>query len=211
MLQSRKIVTVRAIHEQSRIFVRAMIKKSCDTTIGPAVVLFQNSLPRKATCSCSVGLSGLCCHILALLLFLKHYTDTNEKMLELTCTEQLHKWHPRSKKGSISMVPLKQLKPKSAGIKIKQNKVDICPADPQNSYFKRDVPNIILNLKEKLKKENQLNHIFISELMNSKTGKMSSFGLQLNYKFTLRAAEALADHDYCTNKLFHRDTININL
>ena len=46
--------------------------------------------------------------------------------------------------------------------------------------------------------------------MNSKTGKMSSAGLQLNYKFTLRAAEALADHDYCTNKLFDRDTININ-
>ena len=39
---------------------------------------------------------------------------------------------------------------------------------------------------------------------------MSSAGLQLNYKFTLRAAEALADHDYCTNKLFDRDTININ-
>ena len=46
--------------------------------------------------------------------------------------------------------------------------------------------------------------------MNSKTGKMPSVGLQLNYKFTLRAAKALADHDYCTNKLFDRDTININ-
>ena len=46
--------------------------------------------------------------------------------------------------------------------------------------------------------------------MNSKTGKMSSVALQLNYKFTLRAAKALADHDYCTNKLFDRDTININ-
>ena len=38
------------------------------------------------------------------------------------------------------MVPLKQLKPKLAGMKIKQNKDDICPVDPQNSYFKRDVP-----------------------------------------------------------------------
>ena len=47
--------------------------------------------------------------------------------------------------------------------------------------------------------------------MNSKTGKMSSVGLQLNYKFTLCTAVALADHDYCTNKLFDRDTININL
>ena len=46
--------------------------------------------------------------------------------------------------------------------------------------------------------------------MNSKTGKMSSVGIQLNYKFTLRAAEALADRDYCTNKLFDRDTIIIN-
>ena len=49
--------------------------------------MLQNSLPRKATCSYLVGLSGLYCHILALLLFLKHYTDTNEKTLELTCTE----------------------------------------------------------------------------------------------------------------------------
>ena len=132
MLQSRKIVTVKTIHEQSGIFVRVMIKWSYGTTIWPAVVLFQNSFPRKATCSCPVVLCGLCCHILALLLFLKHYRDTNEKILELTCTKQLQKWHRISKKGYIPMVPLKQLKQKSAGMKIKQNKVDICPADPQN-------------------------------------------------------------------------------
>ena len=40
------------------------------------------------------------------------------------------------------MVPLKQLKPKSASMKIKQNKVDIGPADPQNSYFKGYVPKV---------------------------------------------------------------------
>ena len=98
MLQSRKIVTVKTIHEQSGIFGRAMIKKSYGTTVWPSVVLFQNSLPQKGTSSCPVGLSGLYCHILALLLFLKHYTDANEKMLGLTCTEQLQKWHRRSKK-----------------------------------------------------------------------------------------------------------------
>ena len=98
MLQSRKIVTVKTIHEQSGIFGRAMIKKSYGTTVWPSVVLFQNSLPQKGTSSCPVGLSGLYCHILALLLFLKHYTDANENMLGLTCTEQLQKWHRRSKK-----------------------------------------------------------------------------------------------------------------
>ena len=78
MLQSIKIVTVKTIHKQSEIFVRAMIKKSYGTTIRPAVLLFQHSLPQKATCSRPVGLSGLYCHLLALSLFLKHYTDTNE-------------------------------------------------------------------------------------------------------------------------------------
>ena len=87
MLQSRKIITFKTIHKQYGIFVRAMIKKSYGTTIGPAVVLFQNSLHRKATCSCPVGLSGFCYHILVLFLFLKTYTHTNEKILELTFTE----------------------------------------------------------------------------------------------------------------------------
>ena len=95
MLQSRKIVTVKTIHEQSGIFVRAMIKKSYGLTIRPAVVLFQNSFPRKATCSCPVGLSGLCCHILALLLFLKPYVDANEKKFRIdmhgTITEMAKK------------------------------------------------------------------------------------------------------------------------
>ena len=152
MLQSRKIVTAKSIHEQSGIFVRTIIKKSDGTTIRVAVVLFQNSLPRKATLSCSVRLSGLCCHILALLLFLNHYTDTNEKILELTCTEQLQKWRRRSEKGYIPMVPLKQLKPKSAGMKIKQNKVDNSPADPQKFIFQTRRSKYYLKLKRKVKK-----------------------------------------------------------
>ena len=44
--------------------------------------------------------------------------------------------------------------------------------------------------------------------MNSKTRNMSSLGLQLNYKFTLCSAEALAEHNYCTNKLFEKTAIN---
>ena len=93
---------------------------------------------------------------------------------------------------------------------MKQNKIDIYPADPQNAYFKREVPNISLSLKEKLQKEKPIEPHIHSVLMNSKTGKMSSVGLQLNYKFTLRPARALGNHDYCTNKLFVKDTININ-
>ena len=156
MLQSRKIVSIKTITEHNISYVKAMIKKSYGTQIRPAVILFQDSMPQKAHCSCPVGLSGLCCHVLALLLFLKHYydRDTKEKLLGLTCTEQLQKWHRRSKKGSIPMVPLNEIKPKSASMKMKDDKFSITAADPGYSYFKRNVPSIISNLKKQLKQRN---------------------------------------------------------
>ena len=86
MLQSRKIVSVKSLQENNELFVKAMIKKSYGTQIRPAVVLFHDSIPQTSHCSCPVGLSGLCCHVLAVLLYLKHYSDTKEKLLELTCT-----------------------------------------------------------------------------------------------------------------------------
>ena len=71
MLQSRKIVSVKTLRDNSGIYIRGMIKK----------ILWYNSQTSccKATCRCPVGLSEVCCHILALLLFLKQYTDTKEK------------------------------------------------------------------------------------------------------------------------------------
>ena len=50
------------------------------------------------------------------------------------------------------MVSLKQIKPKSINMKIKENKVDIFPADPQDSHFKRDVLNIFFKKIKKKKK-----------------------------------------------------------
>ena len=41
------------------------------------------------------------------------------------------------------MIPLKQIKPKSAVTKMKQNRVDIGPTDSQNSYFKNEMFQIL--------------------------------------------------------------------
>ena len=154
MLQSRKIVSVKTLRDNSGIYIRGMIKKSYGTTVRPAVIYFQGNVPCKGTCRCPVGLSGVCCHILALLLFLKHYTDTKEKILELTCTQQFRKWHCRSKKGSMPMVSLNEIKLKSASMRKKEKKIKISPADPNScSFFKRNVPSITANLKEKFKQE----------------------------------------------------------
>ena len=53
----------------------------------------------KATCSCPAGLSGVCCHILALLLYLKHYTDTKEKNIRVNMHTTSSKMASEIKEG----------------------------------------------------------------------------------------------------------------
>ena len=120
MLQCGKIVSVKTFHGTEGIDVQAMIKKSYGTDTRPAIVLFKGLMPEKGRCTCLVRTCIFCCHILALLLFQKHYRE--EKPLQLTCTEQLQKWHHRTTKSSIPMIPLKDIKPKSAKMKNKAGK-----------------------------------------------------------------------------------------
>jgi len=91
MLQSRKIIPVKSnIINNNKIYLKAMVKKSYGTEIRPTVILFIDSIPKKSHCRCPVGLSGLCCHVLAVLLYLRHFSDTKEKLLELnTATSKM--------------------------------------------------------------------------------------------------------------------------
>eukprot|EP00111_Clytia_hemisphaerica_P012263 TCONS_00036004-protein len=150
MFQSRKIVSVRTIQglEEGDLFVKAMIKKSYGYETRPAVLYLNNNAPSKAHCNCHVGSCGLCCHVLSLLLFLKQFNETGEKIIELTCTQQLQRWHRRSTKSSIPMAPLNEIKIKTAKLK-KQTQ----PADPHLSLSKRDVPSIVKELNKRLDKE----------------------------------------------------------
>ena len=47
-------------------------------------------------------------------------------------------------------------------------------------------------------------------LCSSEIGKISSVGLFLNYKYNLKIADALADHDYCKNTSFDPKIIDID-
>jgi len=89
IFSSRKIVNVKTLANEQVVYVKAMIKKAeYGSTQRPTVIMFENGIPTKAHCSCPVGLNGICCHVLALLLFLKHYHETGEKIQALICTEQ---------------------------------------------------------------------------------------------------------------------------
>ena len=185
MLQSRKIVNVKTLRDVENTYVRGLIKPSFGTDSRPAIVLFQNSIPVKAYCRCTIGPSGICCHVLALLLFLQHFTQTGEKLLELTCTQQLQKWHKRARKGSIPMLPLAQIKVKSAKLRKGSKGIQIAAADPDKSYFKRDVPNIIKEIEKKLAQAKPINEHFHSVLSKSKIGRTSAFGEHICFKFKM--------------------------
>ena len=108
MFTSRKIVNVKTLVDEQVVYAKAMIKTSFGSMQRPTVIMFENGIPTKAHCSCPVGLSGICCHVLALLLLLNLYQETGEKIQALTCTEQLQKWYRSSHKSSIPMIPLRE-------------------------------------------------------------------------------------------------------
>ena len=174
----------------------------------PAVILFCGLVPSKAYCVCPVGVCGVCCHVLAILIYLKHYCETNEKILELTCTQQIQKWHRRSKKGSsIPMMPLREIKISSARPKPSFiEKVDVATVNSKTS--KRDVMKMKEDIERSLKSMNMSFEAHCYNVMNTcEAGKNTSLFGHLSYKYTTMAAECLADHDYCVNTTYDIETI----
>ena len=203
MLQSRKIVTVKTLEaDPSLMYIKALIKKSYGQQSRPAVILFFDGLPQKSNCPCPVGASGLCCHVLCLLLYLKHFSETKEKIEELTCTEKLQKWHRRVTKGSIPMIPLREIKLKSAKLKRKNGEIFCSPADPHTSHFTRDVTSLKAELKAKLEKEKPVTEHFYTVMSKYECGRNSSFGQHLMYKFEKNKAHLLGDHQYLSKPLY---------
>lgn len=206
MLQSRKIVSVKTLVDGTNTYVRAMVKNSYGCETRPAVILFANSLPQKAYCRCTVGSSGICCHVLALLLFLQHFAESGEKLLELTVTQQLQTWHKKGRKGSIPMVPLTQIKIKSAKLRKGKNGIAISAADPDKSTFKRNVPELIKQIEKNLEKAKPVTEHFYSVLSKSEIGRKSSFGEHICFKYKMNKLE---HHDYLSEETFDENLLGI--
>ena len=95
---SRKVVIVKVLQENNETFVKGTIKKSYGHISRPAVLKsISSGIPNKGHCTCPTCLSGFCCHILCLLHFLIHLTETWEKFVTLTVTQQLQNSIKRGK------------------------------------------------------------------------------------------------------------------
>ena len=89
------------------------------------------------------------------------------------------------------MLPLSNIRVKSAKMKKGKNGSLISAADPNTSYFKRDVPKIIDELNKTLDTAISVNEHFYSVLAKSEVGRNSSEGQHLICK---RKKCVLNDH-----------------
>ena len=108
---SKKVLNVKVLKQDNVTFVKGMVKKSFSQISRLAILNLVDGIPSKGHCTCPVALSGICCHILCVLHFLIHFTETGEKVVALTATQQLQRWHTKGQqgKGSIPMLPVHQL------------------------------------------------------------------------------------------------------
>ena len=184
MLQSRKMISVKSIVDDNSVFVRGVIRKSFCKDTHSAVLMFICGKPKKGCCDCVIGRSGLCCHVLCLLLFLKHFHDNNEELFELTVTQQLQKWHRRSGNGgSIPMMPLAEINVTSAKLKKgKDGKINIKTSNDtinNNNPNKRNVSKIIDSVNKQLDLEVSVEKHTYKVLMQHEVGRKSSVGQHL--------------------------------
>ena len=137
-----------------------------------------------------------------------HLTETGEKFLALTATQQLQKWHKKGKpgKGSIPTLPVHKLvHAPSARIKKLKKRENLSEGfrtggNLEKSTLKRNVEESMSKYEERFKAigfKNIENH-FNSVLQASEPGRKTSLDLHLNYKFTSVCQQAVAlEHDYC--------------
>ena len=100
------------------------------------------------------------------------------------------------------MIPLKDIKVKSAKMKRKGGNTIIEAADPNKSNFKRDVSAIMENLSKKLDKEKPVNEHFYSVLSKSEMGRIHHWANICVTDTVLKTALSLADHSYVNFPLF---------
>ena len=211
MFNSRRVKSVKVFEYESKLFIKANIYRSFSNgKTRVAVILFRNSKPSQGYCECAVGISGMCCHVICILLYLEHFTETGTKFLSLTCTQKLQKWH---RKGTIKSaqtrlchIPLHHFrnlrssrkKHDDTRTKKKVNKNHQIMNESNmevSDWMKRDINHMVSKIEIGINGSqiNVENHIYTTL---QKYGLKSGLYGQLNYNYHYRVRQALQDHDY---------------
>ena len=215
MLFSRKIKTVKVIKVEDNstsVFVKALVVKSFGQKVTrPATILFENNAPIKGHCTCAIGRCGVCCHIIALLMYLNHFNEHKVKLLTLTRTQKMQTWHKKGnlsprKATTTSHIPLKNFRNvrssrRSLAAKRKNKTKDVnVPAtvdDLKRDWLKRDVNQVEDNIKNTIDGQKLHNHFFKTL---TKFNIVSGLSMQLRYNNAFKLRAVLEDHNYCMKR-----------
>jgi len=178
----------------------------------PAVIMFENNIPVKGHCTCPIGKCGICCHTVALFMFLEQYSKSKTRLLSLTCTEKMQKWH---RKGAIKAgVPTKTshivlrsfrntrsmgkpLNNKGRKRKTRKKSTELTGDVDRNDNYKRDVDRIASQTVTGIDK--QQFHIHFYKTLSRYNIKTSGLAKQLHYNNSWKAKVVFMYHDYCRN------------
>ena len=203
LFSSRRIMSVKATEASEHsgvIYVKASILKSYTGSVSrPATILFANNTPVKAYCGCAVGKSGLCCHVIALLIELNYYRDNKKLYLNMSCTEKLQKWHKKGTsvtKRTATQIKLKYLRNLRGARrdikKVRATKKVLKPSDGTSDFsdwYERDVLEMEGKVKAKLDtiKPSVESHFF--SVLSQHKNKSGLF-LHLRYKAEFEKKQA---------------------
>lgn len=107
---------VKVEDNSTSVFVKALVLKSFGQEVThPATILFDNNVPTEGHYTCAIGKCGICCHIIALLMYLNNLNEHKVKLLTLTGTQKMQTWHKKGnlsprKTTSRSRIPLKNFR-----------------------------------------------------------------------------------------------------
>jgi len=210
MFQSRRMKTIKVLKaNENELFIKASVLKSYNSEVTRnVIVMFKGNSPVGAYCECPVGICGLCCHAILVLLQIRHFTLHNELLLALTCTQKLQKWHrPASCKNTsanvkaASHICLKYFRNvRSARKTINKRtvkKVNCSPKSVDSSdWLTRNVSEMSSKVETKLKEHDNMkisNH-FLQVLTRHKIE--SGLYLHLSYKNAYLNNIIQEEHNY---------------
>ena len=142
------MVTMRVLRNKNGSWIRAWIRQSYGSLPRPAYLKFdQNGIAVGGICSCTVGCSGVCAHVICLLHQLIHVTKTGNLKLEIQCTNQPQQWRRRGRKGnSKQYTPVNKVDVKSAKVSRETNAAKKSKSVPVKRNLHEKVEQMSKNL-----------------------------------------------------------------
>lgn len=188
------MVTMRVFNTGNGTWIRAWVRQSYGSLQRPAYVKFdQSGIAVGGICSCTVGRSGLCAHVICILHQLIHVTKTGNLKLEIQCTNQPQQWHRRGKKGNLKQyTSVNKVTVKSS--KSQVSRETNTAKKNKSTPMKRNLHEKVEQMSEKLNSFEVERHFLLTIGQNKTLCKGGLYPL-LADRYITQSAEG--DHDYC--------------